>query len=316
MSFPLHPPAAWFDRPADIPTDRRLTLETNEDGTPTGRVYGYVALYDTCHAGAPGCVTPPRQSPSNFEYAHQGQTQTAEGTLVATANIGGSGHADLQASPEAAAAHYQEHISTQMMRVRYGADDNGIWFSGALWPDASELDVAHILASPVSGDWRWLNSWRETDAGYDFAGACFVSLPGFAMANAGQVAQAAGSMKTLAASAAWGVSDGGDILAMYARAEPPVKENDMCEKCKGETATDDATEPTIVAAASCAACSDTSKVLCDCGKPVTASAEDDKPVDPIVAAVNAMNDRLTKIEDNERRREAEELTAAIVNDSE
>lgn len=316
MTFPLHPPASWFDRPAEIPTDRRITLERDDAGQPTGRVYGYVALYDTCHAGAPGCVTPPRQSPSNFEYAHQGQTQTEDGALIATANIGGSGHADLKAGPEAAAAHYQEHISTQMMRVRYGSDDAGIWFSGALWPDVSELDVAHILASPVSGDWRWLNSWRETDAGYDFAGACFVSLPGFAMANAGEVATAAGSMRTLAASAAWGVSEGGDILAMYARTEPPVKETEMTCKCQNHDAGDgENTKPAVVAAAACKACSCGAKILCDCNDPVTASA-DEKPVDPVVAAINSLGERMTKMEDNERRREADALTAAIVSESE
>lgn len=304
MEIPLHPPASWFERPAEIPTDRRITIE------PNGRVYGYVALYDTCHAGAPGCVKPPRQSPSNFEYAHQGQTMTAEGTLVATANIGGSGHADLKASPEAAAAHYQEHISTQMMRVRYGSDEKGIWFSGALWPDVNELDIAHILASPISGDWRWMNSWRETDAGYDFAGACLVSLPGFAMANAGEVAQAEGAMRTLAASAsAVGMSEGGDILAMYARAEPFVEENEMCEKCQN-------TEPVTAAAFTTCECG--AKLLCDCaGKNVTASADNEEtPVDPVVAAVNTLNERISKLEVIERRREAEALTADIIKDSE
>lgn len=311
MDFPLYPPASWFERPAEIPTDRRLTVETSESGDPTGRVYGYVALYDTCHAGAPGCVKPPRRSPSDFEFAHQGQTKTAEGTIVATANIGGSGHANLKASPEVAAAHYQEHVSTQMMRVRYGTDDKGIWFSGALWPDVSEVDVAHILASPLSGDWRWFNSWRETEKGYDFAGACLVNLPGYAMENAGQVAASPGSMKTLAASAAsWGISDGGDIVAMYARAEPEGG-SPMCDKCGNKGG-----EPVTASAVATCACGE--KLLCDCaGKNVTASADaDETPVDPVVAAVNALGERIGALEVIERRREASALVAEITKDSE
>ncbi len=316
MNIPLHPPASWFEYPGEgaIPTDRRMTIEVDEAGDPTGRVYGFIALYDTCHAGAPGCVTPPRKSPSSFEYAHQGQTQTAEGTLVSTANIGGSGHANLKASPEAAAAHYQEHISTQMMRVRYGTDDKGIWFSGALWPDVSELDVAHILASPISGDWRWMNSWRETDAGYDFAGACLVSLPGFAMANAGQVAQEEGAMQTLAASASSvGMSDGGDILAMYARPEVNhAKESpEMCQSaCScGETAA-----PLPVTPCTCGV-----KTMCDCGganTPVTASTTEATPVASeetklIIDKLNEFGERISAIEDKGRREEAEALLSEI-----
>lgn len=192
MDIPVNPPADWFEHPGDIPTDRRITI------TPDGRVYGYVSLWDTCHAGMPGCVKPPKGSPSNYGFAHQGETMTAEGSLIATANIGGgAGHAPID---HGAPADFYENTSTQLMRVRYGEDDKGLWFSGALWPDVGELDVARIRASSISGDWRWMNSWRQTAAGYDFAGACFVNIPGFPMANAGDVALSDGEMRNIAAS--------------------------------------------------------------------------------------------------------------------
>ena len=192
MEVPLNPPKDWFEHPGSIPTDRRITI------TPDGRVYGYVSLWDTCHAGLPGCVKPPKGSPSNYGFAHQGETMTAEGDLIATANIGGgAGHAPLD---HGAPAQFYENTSTQLMRVRYGEDQNGLWFSGALWPNVNDFDVARIRASSISGDWRWMGSWRDTGSGYDFAGACFVNIPGFPMANAGDVALSDGEMRNIAAS--------------------------------------------------------------------------------------------------------------------
>jgi hypothetical protein len=193
MEIPLNPPADWFDHPGEIPLDRRITI------TPEGRVYGYISLWNTCHAGMPGCVKPPKGSPSDYGYAHQGETKTADGTLIATANIGGgAGHAPIEhgAPPE-----FYENTSTQLMRVRYGDDENGLWFSGALWPDVNDMDVAKIRASSISGDWRWMSSYRKVLGGaYDFAGACFVNIPGYPMASAGDVALSAGDMQNIAAS--------------------------------------------------------------------------------------------------------------------
>ena len=46
------PPTDWFRRP-DLD---RLTPLTVSD---SGRVFGHIAGWDTCHVGLPGCVTPP-----------------------------------------------------------------------------------------------------------------------------------------------------------------------------------------------------------------------------------------------------------------
>lgn len=164
-------------------------------------MYGYISLWNTCHSGLPGCVRPPKGSPSDYGYAHQGETELEDGTLIATANIGGgAGHAPIEhgAPPE-----FYENTSTQLMRVRYGEDEEGLWFAGALWPDVSELDIARIRASAVSGDWRWMASYRQGKGGvYDFAGACFVNIPGYPMSSAGDVALDEGTMQNIAASAA------------------------------------------------------------------------------------------------------------------
>lgn len=250
MTIPLHPPAAWFERPPVIPLDRRLTI------TDEGRVFGYVKLRGSCHAGAPGCLDAPDESPSDFGFAHQGQTMTAEGSLIATANIGGGRHADLRADMLTAAAHYQEGIDNQLMRVRYGTDESGIWFSGALWPDADPLTVEHIRASPISGDWRFVSYLRA----HDFAGATLVNIPGYAMANAGDARTSPSMMKAIAASGAGMSVDGGGNIVAYTPAENPTEEKPMCQSCTCQSAP----LPVTASPATPCTCSQ-QKPACDCG---------------------------------------------------
>lgn len=209
LHIPIAPPEEWFRPPADgIPTDRRITIQAD------GRVFGYIALWNTCHVGMQGCVTPPKGSPSDYEYAHQGETMTAGGTIIKTAVIGGgAGHAPIDMKTANVPAYY-ENIDTQLMRVRYGQDDNGLYFAGALWPTVSELQVAHIRASSVSGDWRWHAAWRKSGGNYDFAGACFVNIPGFPMPSAGDNTEMAGTPYALAASAYVPITDGDEYIFM------------------------------------------------------------------------------------------------------
>lgn len=306
--IPLHPPASWFEHPGEIPTDRRITI------TPEGRVYGYVKLRGSCHTGLPGCVDAPDDSPSDFGFAHQGMTLVEEGHEIPTAVIAGGSkrHASLDADILRAAAHYQEGVENQLMRVRYGSDDNGIWFSGALWPDADPLTIEHIRASPNSGDWRFVSYQRA----HDFAGAVLVNIPGFAMDNAGSSRNANGELSAIAASAGFGVDPSGNVFEMYARAEPSKENDEMCEKCNGQPTETPAADPVLAAASACEACKGTTKILCDCGEPVTASPDDEKQPDPMVAAINAMGDRITALEDDKRQREADALVAAIDKDIE
>lgn len=191
MKPPINPPLSWFSPPPEgIPTDRRVTI------TDEGRVYGYVALRGSCHVGMEGCVEPPMSSPSGFGLAHQGLTMTAEGVVLQTSVIGGGGHAGLFDSELEAIAHYHENIDSALMRVRYGLDDDGLWFAGALKPGITDEEVATVRASAVSGDWRYALSYR----GQDFCGACLVNTPGFAMGNAGSSRYSSGRVEHILAS--------------------------------------------------------------------------------------------------------------------
>ena len=270
MPIPLKPPKEWFDHPGDIPTDRRITIDAD------GRVYGYISLWDTCHAGLPGCVRPPKGSPSDYGFAHQGETETAEGEILATANIGGgAGHAPIEhgAPPE-----FYENTSSQLMRVRYGEDDKGLWFAGALWPDVDEMDVAKIRASPISGDWRWMASYRASKGGqYDFAGACFVNIPGYPMHSAGNVSLTAGEMQNIAASLKANVATdtNGNIIAMYAPSETfeeePMSCNGNCACGKNEV--------TAAADGKCP-CGKMAAAECNCGgNNLTAAVEEEQPTE-------------------------------------
>ncbi len=260
-----------------------------------------------------GCVSAPMDSPSGFGFAHQGRTLTAEGHEIETAIIAGGSkrHASLDRNVDIirAAAHYQEGVDNQLMRVRYGSDENGIWFSGALWPDADPLTVEHIRASPNSGDWRYVSFGRK-GGHHDFAGAVLVNIPGFAMDNAGDSRSMSGNIEAIAASAGFGVDGSGNIFEMYAPAEPPVEENKMCEKC------DKAGETPVVAAA-VLGCECGEKLLCD-GKceAMKAAAGSGEAADPIVAAVNILDERIKSLEAANRDREVAELTASINSESE
>jgi len=91
----------------------------------------------------------------------------------------------------------------------------------------------------------------------------------------------------------------------------------MCEKncaCKNTPA------ETPVVASTATACSCGQKVLCDCGGAnITASTATDEETaaDPnaaVLEAVNALGERIAKIEDAEAKREADALLAEIEKD--
>lgn len=264
MDIPLHPPADWFENPGRIPTDRRLTVEDD------GRVYGYIALWNQCHTGLGDCVRPPKGSPSNYDLAHSGQTKTADGTVIATATIGGGkGHVDPRASVDVASRFYAD-TSTQLMRVRYGEDENGLWFAGALWPDVSELDVARIQASPLSGDWRPVAMWRRGQYAHDFVGACFVNVGGYAMQENNEAVTTRGRPEVIAAAAG---AQPGDIVLVDERYVLGM--SDQPENCDGNC------KP------------------CTCGeKPAVQAAadpENDMPRGPAVEAIEGLSMKVDEL---------------------
>lgn len=163
---PIRPPAAWFESPA-------LSEATPITITDDGRVFGHVALWNTCHTGfANSCVTAPR-SLTNYSLFRTGELVTDEGTHIPVGKITMStGHASTRLSAAPAAAHYDD-TGAVAADVSCGEDKHGIWISGALRPGLSDEQVRELRAAPMSGDWRQLNGNLEMVA------LLAVNLPGF-----------------------------------------------------------------------------------------------------------------------------------------
>lgn len=159
------PPSDWFKRP-DLD---RLTPITVSD---TGRVFGHIAGWETCHVGLPGCVTPP-SSMSDYSYFHVADQATQDGlTLPVGTLVAGPRHADAQLAFQAAQAHYDDPDAA-VAKVRAGEDEFGIWVAGWIKPDAKDAARETFMSSPVSGDWRRIGGSLELIA------VCSVNAPGF-----------------------------------------------------------------------------------------------------------------------------------------
>lgn len=176
------PPSDWFRRP-DLD---RLTPLTVSD---SGRVFGHIAGWGTCHVGMPGCVTPP-YSASGYSYFHVAEQATAEGTVLPVGTlVAGPRHADPQLAFQAAQQHYDDPAAA-VARVVAGEDEFGIWVAGWMLPGASDEARAVFTSSPVSGDWRRIGGSLELVA------VCSVNTPGFPVPRA-RVAFSSGAQRTL-----------------------------------------------------------------------------------------------------------------------
>jgi hypothetical protein len=144
---PVAPPKDWFDDP-------KLAGPTPLHIEDDGRVYGHVAVWDTCHVGiGDSCVKPPKTLTS-YAYFHTGEVKTADGSRTAVGRLTyGGGHAAPNLGYRAAAEHYDRTSNTGAY-VRAGEDAYGIWVAGMLAPDADESAVFKMRAAPLSGDWR------------------------------------------------------------------------------------------------------------------------------------------------------------------
>lgn len=168
---PVAPPKSWFDDP-------KLTGPTALSIGDDGRVYGHVAVWDTCHVGiGDSCVKPPK-SLTSYAYFHTGEVKTAEGERVAVGRLTyGGGHAAPNLGYRAAAEHYDRTSSTGAY-VRAGEDAHGIWVAGMLAPDADESAIFKMRAAPLSGDWRRVGTNLEMVA------ALHVNTAGFPIPRA------------------------------------------------------------------------------------------------------------------------------------
>lgn len=175
---PLAPPKDWFKR---YPTNEPMPLTVDDNG----RVYGYLALWNSNHIGYRHAQKPPR-SASNYRYFRTGLLRTEDGSDISVGNITLSGgHANMQASADEAVKHYDD-TNSSVIDVACGEDQFGIWVAGALRSTVSPEQVRALRASGISGDWRPINGRLE------LVGICCVNVPGFpttraVVASGGQV---------------------------------------------------------------------------------------------------------------------------------
>lgn len=161
------PPREWF-------RDPRLKEPTALTVTDDGRVYGHLAVWDTCHIGHAhsGCVKPPRSN-ANYAYFRVGSVLTSDGTEIATGRITlETRHALGTLNATQTLAHYED-TGRAVADVAAGEDRHGIWIAGALRPGVSERQIRALRGSPLSGDWRRIAGNLELVA------ALAVNVPGF-----------------------------------------------------------------------------------------------------------------------------------------
>lgn len=180
------PPAAWFTAP-DLDHPTPITI------SDTGRIFGHLAAWGTCHIGIQGtCVTPPHSITDYAHFAH-GITDTADGPVITGLLTMDTGHAapDLRALP--AAAHYDD-TGTQFGTVAVGEDDLGIWIAGSVLPSATAEQINRVnRAGALSGDWRRIRGNLELVA------ALAVNTPGFPIPRLSMAASAADGQLSLVA---------------------------------------------------------------------------------------------------------------------
>lgn len=162
----LLPPRAWY-------ADPRLDAPTPLTVTDDGRVFGHLAVWDTCHVGITGqCVTPPRTA-TGYALFHTGEVEVDDGTLLPVGKVTlGTGHADPEIGFRAAADHY-DNTGAVVATVRAYEDAHGIAVAGSLCPGTDQRLVAALRRSPLSGDWRRVGGTLELIA------ALAVNVPGF-----------------------------------------------------------------------------------------------------------------------------------------
>jgi hypothetical protein len=168
--YPVAPPDEWFVMQA-LPGPTPLTI------TADGRVSGHAFLWGTCHQGiGDRCVVPPRTK-AGYKFFANGQVLTASGQMVKVGKITkGTGHASARLGWIPAADHY-DNTGTVVAAVSIFEDSFGGQLAGAIVPNASDMDVAELRRSPISGDWRRINGNLELVA------ALAVNTPGFPIVN-------------------------------------------------------------------------------------------------------------------------------------
>lgn len=164
------PPKEWFSVNLEGPTP--LTVDDE------GRVFGHLALWDSCHRGFDGvCVTPPRGQAGYGEFHANAQLMCRDSSgVLERLEVGcltvDVSHADTRSSLAAAKRHYDDS-GTVAAYVRAGEDQWGVWVAGALHPGLEPEKVELLRRLSLSGD------WRPKQGTYHLIAAQAVPVPGF-----------------------------------------------------------------------------------------------------------------------------------------
>lgn len=140
-------PAAWF-------VDPQLDAPTHPTVTDAGRVFGHVALWDTCHrayeAERGTCKTPPRSQTAYSQFLH-GYLDTEDGRVPVGQITMQTAHPLPIGNVTDKLFHYS-HTGFAFADVTVGEDEHGLWFSGAMRPSRADA-VGQFTASSLSGHW-------------------------------------------------------------------------------------------------------------------------------------------------------------------
>lgn len=142
----------------------------------TGRIFGHLACFGTCHRSIQARCTEAPRSPSQYSQFHTSPpVRLSDGTNLAVGRLTvGTGHAPDSMRGGPALAHY-DNTGTCWALVRAYETDIGIEFSGVAAPWATPEQIEMGLSAPLSGD------WRDFGQGLDLIAALSVNTPGFAV---------------------------------------------------------------------------------------------------------------------------------------
>lgn len=120
----------------------------------TGRVFGHIATWKTCHVGYPDvCVTAPTDSSGGYAWFNRFPVETQDGGTVWAGRITlGGRHAALSLNASAAMAAYD--TKTVAAHVRAYEDAHGIVVAGVIELAADSPQRSVLERRKVSGDWR------------------------------------------------------------------------------------------------------------------------------------------------------------------
>ena len=178
-------PRSWFEDPQFTGPSRMAITEE-------GHIFGHMAQWGVCHIGITNVCTEAPSSFSDYAYFATGTVDTDEGPVAVGSLTMGCGHAGPKANAAVAAAHY-DNLGWVIADVAMGEDEFGIWYAGAIRPEATEEQIAALRASgSVSGDWRTIGGHLEAVA------ALIVNVPGFPITPT-QLAASGGQQTSLVA---------------------------------------------------------------------------------------------------------------------